>query len=170
MISSAALHIIQGRIINTPQASVEMFPVVGIATVAIDNQITNYFDCVTDLTSNNGSGIRWAVHDRQRFSVHPITEVSGLPGKRLNLPGITIADLGMYTCWDSYSGDVTNITITDGEFFHNLYSIHDQSCQSPHKLILYLSILSMSIQCHKINYTESINNFSCSLPKLHNCS
>ena len=114
MISSAALHIIQGRIINTPQASVEMFPVVGIATVAIDNQITNYFDCVTDLTSNNGSGIRW-VHDRQRFTVHPITDVSGLPGKRLNLPGITITDLGMYTCWDSYSGDVTNITITDGE-------------------------------------------------------
>ena len=138
-----------------------MFPVIGIATVVIDNQITNYFDCVTDLTSNNGSGIRW-VHDRQRFTVHPITEVSGLPGKRLNLPGITIADLGMYTCWDSYSGDVTNINITDGEFVHNLHSIQDQSCMSITKLILYLSILNMSTQCHKINYTESINNFSLS--------
>ena len=147
MISSAALHIIQGRIINTPQASVEMFPVVGIATVVIDNQITNYFDCITDLTSNNGSRIRWVVHDRQRFSVHPITDVSGLPGKRLNLPGITIADLGMYTCWDSYSGDVTNITITDGEFFHNL-AFDPGSIMSITRLILYLSILNMPTQCH----------------------
>ena len=111
---TAALHIIQGRVIKTPQASVEMFPVVGIATVAIDDQITNYFDCVTDLRFNNGSGIRWVVHGR-RFTVHPIPD--GSPGKRLNLPGITTADLGMYTCWDTYSGDVTNITITDGEFF-----------------------------------------------------
>ena len=106
---AAELNIIQGRVIKTPQARVETFPVIGVATVAIEDDITNYFDCVTDL--NNGTGIRWT---KRRFNFDPIPD--GSPGKRLNLPGITTSDLGVYTCWDSYYiDDVTSINITDGK-------------------------------------------------------
>jgi hypothetical protein len=96
-----------------------VFPVVGIATVAIDDKVTNYFDCVTNLSSNNGSGIRWT--NQRGFNFDPIPGES--PGKRLNLPGITTADLGVYTCWDNYSDDVAKINITDCEYYFHLIHV-----------------------------------------------
>ena len=110
------MNITQGRLISTPRTIVETFPVVGIATVELggDQQITYYFDCITDL--NNGSGVRWARRNGlNRFSSVPIP--NELPGQRLSAAGIRHSDLDVYTCWDRYSDDVSSIIINDCEFF-----------------------------------------------------
>ena len=112
---AAALNITQGRLISTPMTDVDTYPVVGIATVELggDQQITYYFDCVTDL--NNGSGIRWARrNDQNRFVFDSIPDES--PGKRLRASGIGHSDLDVYICSDEFSGDHSSINITDGEF------------------------------------------------------
>ena len=88
--------------ISTPQASIEIFPVVGVATVEIGGH-PNLFDCITDL--NDSSGLRWT---KRRFNIGPIPD-----GSRLDLAGIRHSDLGVYTCWDQNSNDNVSINITD---------------------------------------------------------
>ena len=111
----AGLVIRQGRVINTPQASIEIFPIIGIATVELggDIQIVNFFDCITDL--NNGSDLMWTRRTTQhRFDVGPIPD--GSSGRRLRAAGINYSDLDVYTCSDRYSNDFSSINITNGEF------------------------------------------------------
>ena len=82
-----------------------MFSVIGIATVEIGGY-PNLFDCITDL--NDSSGLRWT---KGRFNVGPIPD--GSPGIQLDLAGVRHSDLGVYTCWDQNSNDITSINITD---------------------------------------------------------
>ena len=115
----ATLTIRQGRITTSPQVSVELIPVVGIATVELGGSAasrpTYYFDCITDL--NNGSGIRWTRMSIQlRFDVESIPD--GSLGKRLNVGGLDFPDLDIYTCSDQYSDDVASINITACEYWY----------------------------------------------------
>ena len=103
--------------VTSPQVSVELIPVVGIATVELGGSAasrpTYYFECITN--KNNGSGIRWTKMSTQlRFDVEDIPD--GSPGKRLNVEGIDYPDLDIYTCSDERSDDVTSVNITACEY------------------------------------------------------
>ena len=104
----------QGRITTSPQASVELIPVVGIATVELGGSLasrpTYFFECIT--TRNNGSGIVWdRLSTTNRFSVRDIPR-NGSSGKRLDAGGIDYPDLDIYICSDQYSDDVASVNIT----------------------------------------------------------
>ena len=108
---AALLAITQGRTASDGRQS--DISVVGIATVelggSLANQPTYYFDCITNM--NNGSGIRWSrMSTHHRFQVVSIP--GGLPGKRLDVVGITYSDLDIYTCSDRYTNDVVSVNIT----------------------------------------------------------
>ena len=110
---AASLTIRQVRIITSPQASFELIPVVGIATVELGESLasrpTYYFDCIT--TRNNGSGIMWdRLSTTNRFEV--VRNPDGSTGKRLNAGGIDYPDLDIYICSDQYSNDVATVNIT----------------------------------------------------------
>ena len=92
---------------------VDVFPVVGIATVELGgtpaSRPTYFFECITNL--NNGSGVRWTrMTTQNRFEEEDIPD--GSPGKRLSAGGIDYPDLDIYTCSDQYSDDVISINIT----------------------------------------------------------
>ena len=116
---SATLVIRQGRITtHTGQASLELIQVVGIATVELGgnsaSRPTYYFECITNLSMNDGSSIRWTRVGRgipNRFDVEDIPGGNST-GKRLNVGGIGYADLGVYICSDSASNDAVSVNIT----------------------------------------------------------
>ena len=112
----ATITIRQGRITS---GSIEIIPVVGIATVELDGGVTYYFDCLTDL--NNGSGLMWTrLSVQHRFEVESIP--GGTPGKRLLLVGIRHSDLDVFICSDRYSDDVVFVNITGCECF--IYDVY----------------------------------------------
>ena len=110
---TATLTIWQGRIVNSPQVSVQVTQIVGIATVELGgnpaSRPTYYFDCISD--QNNGSGLSWtrlsAQHD---FVFEAIPD--GRPGIRLGVGNIDYPDLDIYTCSDRYSSDTVSVNIT----------------------------------------------------------
>ena len=110
--STATLSITQGRNILTPVHNVQNYPVVGIATVELDQTtpITYFFDCITNL--NNGSGLRWT---RQSTPHRFPTSAPQSSKLRLDATGISQSDLDIYICSDLYSADVAAINITDCE-------------------------------------------------------
>lgn len=110
---SATLSIEQGRLSSL---GLELFPIVGIATVELDGEPgsrpTYYFDCTTN--RNNGSGITWRRQNGQiMFEVEDIP--SGQPGKRLKTEDIVSGDLDVYSCSDMYSNDIASVNITSRE-------------------------------------------------------
>ena len=124
ILHAATLRIVQGRLAPL----LEMFEIVGIATVELDgdpaDRPTYYFDCITNL--NNGSGIRWTrVGDQNTFEIEEIP--NGSPGKRLNAEDIASTDLGVYVCSDLYSDDVAMFTITSREYNYSSYYYVDSS-------------------------------------------
>ena len=99
------------------QVSIDSFEVIGLASIELEagpsgNRPTYFFDCNTTL--NNGTGITWPYNgDAPRFRVEPIPTSSN--GKRLSTSGITVSDLGVYTCLDTYTNTNVSINITQGE-------------------------------------------------------
>ena len=114
---SAALVIRQGRITtHNGQVSVKTIPVVGIATVELGgnpaSRPTYYFECITNLGMNDGSGIRWTrMGIPHRFDVVDIPGGNS-PGKRMDVGGIDYTDLGVYICSDAASNDAVSVNIT----------------------------------------------------------
>ena len=107
----------QGRITTSGlwPVKVEVFPVVGIATVELggDDSPTYFFDCITDVPMNNGSGITWTrmAVDSHRFDISDIPG-GNVTGRRMNAGGITYGDLGVYICSDSANDDSVSVNIT----------------------------------------------------------
>ena len=106
-----------------------MYPVVDIATVELNTDLTvqptYYFDCTTNLT--DGSGLTWSrVSGTQRFPTS-VTKSSTL---RLDATGISQSDLGVYICSDTLSSDTVTLNITDCELamsihFQYFYNLND---------------------------------------------
>ena len=100
------------------QVSIDTFEVFGVASVELEagssggNRPTYVFDCNTTL--NNGTGITWPYDgEAPRFQIDPIPNSSN--GKRLSTSGITVSDLGVYNCLDTYTNINVSINITQGE-------------------------------------------------------
>ena len=110
------LTLSQGRLVSSPAFSLEIFDIVGIATVELDGDPTSrptyFFDCKTNL--NNGSGITWTrMSTDNTFRVVNIDD--GSAGKRLDATDIDYAELDVYTCSDQYSGESVSLNITGCE-------------------------------------------------------
>ena len=116
----------QGRITKNSTSGpvkVEIIPVVGIATVELGgnpaSRPTYFFDCITDVHMNNGSGIGWT---RMGMDQH-LFDVGDIPGgnatgRRMNVGGIGYADLGVYICSDSASDDSVSVNITGCKLYN----------------------------------------------------
>ena len=107
------LTLSQGRIVSSPVFNLEIFDIVGVATVELGgdpaSRPTYFFDCKTNL--NNGSGITWT-----RMSTDNTFEIESIPdgsaGKRLDAADINYEHLDVYTCSDRYSGESVSLNIT----------------------------------------------------------
>ena len=107
------LTLSQGRIVSSPVFNLEIFDIVGVATVELGGDAasrpTYFFDCKTNL--NNGSGIRWT-----RMSTDNTFEIESIPdgsaGKRLDAADIDYQHLDVYTCSDQYNGESASLNIT----------------------------------------------------------
>ena len=126
---SATLVIRQGRITSdstSGQRKVEIIPVISIATVELGGDLasrpTYFFDCITDVHMNNGSGIKWTRMDMDlhRFDVGDIPSGNyyNATGRRMNVGGITYGDLGVYICSDSASDDSVSVNITGCKLYN----------------------------------------------------
>ena len=114
---SATLVIRQGRITASAPVKAEIFPVVGIATVELGGndsaRPTYFFDCITNVPMNNGSGITWSrmAVDSHRFDIGDIPG-GNVTGRRMNAGGIIYGDLGVYICSDFANDDSVSVNIT----------------------------------------------------------